>query len=355
MLNKVLFTITAFTKKYGPFSGCIPFLKIVRRTLWRIVPGSMTVEAAVVLPLFLIFFINLSSSIEMIRLHDKLSMALWNTGSDLSFYGALITDPVKDMGRTGHKKADPDDNEKKESREESLNEEEQNIGKTLLQELGDLAFTYVYVRNKLIDHLGKDYLDNSPIKGGSEGLCFIESEIFNDEDIIDIGVTYSVSPPIDAGDLLSFRMSNRYYAHLWNGYNVAGKKDDKEEKKTIVYITENSAVYHTRTDCTYLKLAVRPSTMSALPDERNQSGGRYGRCLICTLGEAPDTIYICDEGGKYHYSRDCYSLKRTYTAVRLESVKDTHRPCSRCGGIHGSSELDTGYFDGIDPYSDVAS
>ena len=107
MHNKVLFTILGFTKKLLPFSGNHLSSGIVRGALSRIVHGSMTVEAAVVLPLFFIFFINLSGAIEMIRLHGNISMALWDTGSDLGFYGALLTDPVKGMGKTGHKKAGP--------------------------------------------------------------------------------------------------------------------------------------------------------------------------------------------------------------------------------------------------------
>ena len=352
MCDKVLFTIIRFTKKLLPFSGCPSSREIVKGTLPRVVPGSMTVETSIVLPLFLIFFINVSSSIEMIRLHSNISMALWNVGSDLGFYGALLTEPVRTMGKTGHR-ADADEG-KAEDSEDKLNENEQNIGKIIVQELGDIAVSYMYVKNRLIDYLGSDYLENSPIKGGTEGLCFLESEIFNDEDIMDIGVTYSVSPPIDLGGPLSFRMSNRYYAHLWNGYNVGGS-DKKEDKGEIVYITKDSEVYHTRTDCTYLKLSVRSSTMSALPEERNQSGGTYGRCLICAVGDPPDVIYICDEGGKYHYSRECYSLMRSYTAVSLESVRNTHRPCSRCGGFHGSAELDTGYFAGKFNYRDVCA
>ena len=50
------------------------------------VPASMTVEAAIVLPLFLFFFLNLMSSIEMIRLHGNLQLALWETGNRMTVY-----------------------------------------------------------------------------------------------------------------------------------------------------------------------------------------------------------------------------------------------------------------------------
>ena len=49
--------------------------------------AGMTVEAAVVLPLFLLFFLNLSCAMEMIRLHGNLQLALQDVGT-----GFLCTD-----------------------------------------------------------------------------------------------------------------------------------------------------------------------------------------------------------------------------------------------------------------------
>ena len=334
-----------FRKIKKPVKGALGHLKRI------FVNGSMTVETAVVLPLFLIFFINLSGAVEMIRLHSNLELALWNTGNDMSFYGALFTEPVKSMGKTGHKterpsKDDPGNEnnpggiaeetgygsgvEKTGLPDRGTGAEETELGKKIVQELGDFAVSYIYIKNRITRYLGEEYLNNSPIRDGADGLSFLETEIIDDKDIVDIGVTYRVSPPINFGELLTFRMFNRYYAHLWNGYDING--NDKEEKKcTVVYVTKDSKVYHTSTRCTYLNLAIRPSPYSMLEEERNSSGGRYGRCLICAWGEHPDTVYLCDEGGKYHYSRDCYSLKRNYSAVSLESIAGTHKPCSRCG------------------------
>ena len=114
----------------------------VKRTLSQSVRGSMTVEASIVLPLFLIFFINLSSSIEMIRLSGKLDTALWSIGSDLSYYGAFLTNPVKEMGATGHiKKREEEHKEEDESpgEEKSGNDKENETGKEILRKMGDIV------------------------------------------------------------------------------------------------------------------------------------------------------------------------------------------------------------------------
>ena len=301
----------------------IQMKKGIKRTFLHPITGSMTVETAMVLPLFLIFFVNLASSIEMIRLHSNISFALWDTGKKISYYGSFLSEPLKSLDKTGH-------NTSRDEEDDGMKtEEEKNTAETLTGELGDLVVSYTYIKNKVVEKLGNDYLESSPISGD---ISFWESDLFKD-DIVDITMTYKVSPPIMPEDLISFRMFNRYYAHLWNGYDVSGEGKDKEEDR-IVYITKDSEVYHTNVNCTYLKLSVRPAAYSSLGEERNSDGGRYGRCLICGWGAAPSVVYICDEGGKYHYSRNCFSLRRSYTAVSLRSVRNTHRPCSRCGGSH---------------------
>ena len=52
-------------------------LPMLQRTCVR---GSMTVEAALVLPLFCLFVISMGNAIEIIRLHGNLEVALWNAG-----------------------------------------------------------------------------------------------------------------------------------------------------------------------------------------------------------------------------------------------------------------------------------
>lgn len=302
-------------------------IKCIKKALLHPVMGSMTVETSIVLPLFLIFFVNLASSIEMIRLHSNLSFALWDTGKKISYYGAFLSDPLKTIDKAGH-------NHEYTGESDYITGDEKENADILRTELGDLVVSYTFIKNRIFEKLGNDYLESSPI---TEGINFWESDLFRD-DIVDITATYKVAPPIMPEELISFRMFNRYYAHLWNGYNVSGGSKDKD-KDRIVYITKDSDVYHTNVNCTYLKLSVRPTAYTSLKEERNADGGKYGRCLICSLGTPPPVVYICDEGGKYHYSRNCFTLRRSYSAVSLRSVINTHRPCSRCGGSHALLDI----------------
>ena len=80
-------------KKFSPakLSLVIEYIKrislpMLQRTCVR---GSMTVEAALVLPLFCFFVISMGNAIEIIRLHGNLEVALWNVGRQIGVYGAL--------------------------------------------------------------------------------------------------------------------------------------------------------------------------------------------------------------------------------------------------------------------------
>lgn len=266
--------------------------------------AGMTVEAAILLPLFLFVFLNLGLLIEMIRLRGNLHLALWQIGRELSLYGYVL-----DSGEAPEDDGQEDD--------------------AWWKDLGGIVFASTFIKNKLVQLAGKEYLDSSPLTKGSNGLALWESDIFGDEDTMDIVVTYSVSPWIRLTGIPSFRLANRYYAHIWNGYEVSS--GEAEEKiLQIVYVTENASVYHLSRDCTHLRLSVREIPAEQIEWVRNQDGRRYRPCEKCSRGETAGTFYIAAEGDCYHYSRGCSGLRRTVYAVNLTEAADL-RPCSRCG------------------------
>ena len=287
--------------------------------------GSMTVEAAIVLPCFLFFFINLSASLQMIALHGNLEYALHCAGNEVCLYGSLLTDPMKDLGGTGHV---------------SAAEPEGDLGEAATGEEGDTenlmsyiqgaALSGTYVKYRMVSELGEDYLSSSPLRNGDSSLVFIGSTIGEESDIVDIKLSYAVKTPLESIGIGGFYMAGRFYGHLWNGYEIDGSDADLSQEQ-IVYITEDSEVYHITTACTHLRLSVRSVEFESLDDQRNNSGGRYYPCSVCVSGEHPDIVCITSDGDRYHYSDECYTLTRSYTAVPISEVEDSHRPCSRCG------------------------
>ena len=182
-------------------------LPMLQRTCVR---GSMTVEAALVLPLFCLFVISMGNAIEIIRLHGNLEVALWNAGRQIGVYGAL---PEGQQGSADHR-------------------------------LEAVAVSYTYVKEQIEEQLGEEYLEMSPLDGGSDGLQFLESDI--EGDIYTINMTYRIAGISQLSGFKKFRMANRYYGHMWNGYEIPEAEDEE-----YIYVTENGRVYHTNRECTH--------------------------------------------------------------------------------------------------------
>lgn len=275
--------------------------------LSRRLSAGMTVEAAIALPIFLFFFLNLSCAIEMIRLHGNLQMALWETGHRLAVYGFASEE------------------------EETLRSMESEEEEPWWKEMAGIAFSYTYVKNQLVDYLGEEYLDSSPLSKGADGLQFWESEILCDNDEIEITMTYEVSPWCSLAGFFPFRMANRYYAHIWNGYDIIGGGKSDGEGLVTVYVAKTGKVYHRDRSCTHLQLSVWEIAAGTVGNYRNENGGKYTECEKCREEVHGDVLYIAREGDCFHYSRDCSGLRRTVYAILLKDA-GSYQPCSRCSG-----------------------
>lgn len=243
----------------------------------------MTLEAAIVLPIFLFFLLSLGSAIEMMRLHNLLQVALFDTGNRVSLYAC------------------------------------EHGGETVASLL-----TAFYVRNRIEGFVGKDYLEESPLVGGGGGIRLWEGEMLSEEDELEIVLTYKARPTSFL-NVREIRMTNRYVAHLWNGYEIP----QNPSERGLVYVTLEGEAYHRKRSCTYLVLTVYNIRSEALAYERNQKGKKYRACELCAHGELPDLVYVTGEGECFHMERQCSGLKRTVIAIP-EEEKGGYRPCSRC-------------------------
>lgn len=249
--------------------------------------ASMTVEAVVALPVFLFFLLNLASLMEMMRLHGNLQLALWNAGNQTALYGSLLEN-----------------------------------------ETATALFSGAYIKGRMTSILGREYLEESPLENGAAGMVVWANPLQDEEDILDVTVSYRVAPVSSFMGSPAFYMSNHYYAHLWNGYNVTADEPEAE----MVYVTETGTVYHGSRDCTHLSLSVRKVPSGDLGQQRNQWGRTYGACAKCAMGEMPETLCITGEGECYHYDEKCAALKRTVIVLPLTEAQKSYRSCSRCGG-----------------------
>ncbi len=249
----------------------------------RGVPAGMTVEASIVLPLFMFFFFHLMSSVEMIRLHGKLTLAMWDAGKQLTVYQA--------------------------------------VADTAGLEVPDVGVSYIYVKNRVEYLLGKEYLDNSPLVYGALGLNYLSSEY--DTEVIDVELTYQVTPKITIFPFGYMRMGNRFLGKTWTGFDVSG------EVSQYVYVTLYGEVWHSVPNCSHIQIDVFAATTGSISDLRNSNGKRYSLCELCGEEEQGTVVYYTPQGERYHNIKDCSALVRYVRAIVWES-NIPYRPCSKC-------------------------
>lgn len=260
--------------------------------------AGMTVETALVLPLFLFFLLSFGSVIEMIRLHGNIQLALWEIGKETALYTYAVEHKV-------------------------MPEEEASWWEGAVE----AVLSTTFLKWKMVDTAGEAYLEQSPIVGGSDGLIFWESDIVKPNGEMELVVTYGVESISTMIGLPYFRMANRYYGHAWTGYQLEDVEHQSESE--LVYIADNAKVYHLFQDCTHLKLSVREILDTEVEVVRNLYGGQYDACEKCAVGNMPRCLYITEEGDCYHYVRECPGLKRTVYTVTIDKAKNLPL-CSRC-------------------------
>lgn len=275
--------------------------------------AGMTVEACLVLPLLLVFLMNMGSIIEMISLHGKMQLALWEIGNAAAVYlYALEEVPLA---------------------KEQLMEEEERLLEGEEQEESwwewfvGAVFTNTFLRGCLIEAAEERYLEKSPVVGGKDGIAMWESDFLKENGEMELVVTYAVTPLFEVLGLPYFRMVNRYYGHAWSGYEPDKESDELYHGQ--VYVTDNAEVYHLFRDCTHLALSIREVMVKELEMCRNQYGHRYDACEKCVSGSMPYRVYVTGEGEHFHYERSCPGLKRTVYSVAAENV-DMIPVCGRC-------------------------
>ena len=182
------------------------------------------------------------------------------------------------------------------------------------------------LHNNIVDLIGVERIERSIIKGGASGISVRGSRYLYDSKEIKINVEYTMALPIHTFGRLEGKGRIELLVKPWKGYL---NPHSNLEEGQIVYITETGTVYHLDYSCTHLKLSIEFVPRFTLEGLRNKSGGIYHPCNRCVHGESMAGVYITDYGTNFHNSLNCSGLKRTIRAVEKASVPGM-RGCSRC-------------------------
>ena len=259
--------------------------------------GSMTLEAAFVLPIFLFFMLQLLSAINILNVTMDIEAAMHQTAKKMALYVYAYDRVI------------PVENE-------------------ILQELSSFALSNGYAKNDVVSTIGKEFLDHSLIKDGSNGISFLHSEVMK-EDKINLIATYQIVPAFSILPFSNMTMVQRCQMKAWTGYDNLSNQGNEQTK--YVYVTKTGTVYHENRNCTHLTLSIEACLAGEIVNKKNGDGEAYQCCELCweISDELQSTVLITKEGKKYHSSLDCSGLKRTVSAIPYSEIGNL-KPCSRC-------------------------
>ena len=244
--------------------------------------ASLTLEAALVLPVFLAALVAVVFFLQAIQVQSRLQQSLYNQVKKVSGYAYYM-----------------------------------NIADMSDQE---------YVKYAVINEIGRDYLENSVITGGSSGI-HINFLVDAKKGILDAELDYSMDIPFNLLGFPSIRFSSRLRCHTWIG-NTSG---DEVQSSDVVYVTANGEVYHLYSDCSYLVSSIKNCKGTEIADKRNSSGEKYRPCqLCCKDNEEPVTAFYTDYGNRYHSQSLCSNLHSNIFSVDKNKAQENYRLCSKC-------------------------
>lgn len=281
--------------------GALPFSFFKNKRL----KASMTVEAALCLPLFLFFAAALMEPMRWLDRQRKVQAAIEHFCGDLSQY-VYINEVGMENGYGGDGKTPEDVYE----------------GEYL--ELASDTAAGLWLKGKL-----KDYAENIAIKKvhvlDSSGDIWVEAE-------------YKEKLPffrLKEGGALMHAASKR---RSWIGINGKLKLDgtdnagDKDTEETMVYVGAGMGKYHMYRDCHYISNQYETVLLSEAKEIKNTFGGRYKACSRCAKEkDFNGSVYITSSGEHYHFSKSCSAMVSYVRSVPLSEVEHLGL-CSYCAG-----------------------
>lgn len=265
----------------------------------KTIKAVMTVEASLILPVFIMLLMNLLSAIEVYRIHSNVAASLWEEGREAAKFLYLRDCADKTAEASG--------------------------------ETGDVQWstllTSLSAHRRITKNLAAFPVWEKIVVGGKAG--FLVSGESEEDGTIQIDCSYRIHPLFAALTPVTKELENHYYGHAWVGYIHSGHSDVQEE--VYVYITETGTVYHRNRGCSYLNPSIQCIQQEKLEHLRNKNGAIYYACPLCGGFQAGGNCYITDYGTNYHTSVVCSGLKRTIYEVKL-SETGGRGACSKCGG-----------------------
>lgn len=242
--------------------------------------GSLTLEAAIVVPIFFFAMLCLSYLLEIMAIQTTVRNGLYSAGKEMArqTYAGFILTPEE-------------------------------------------------LEQSIVANIGEDRLERSVVAGGASGMDCRQSSYNPVTGVMDLRVQYQVGIPILMFRITPITCEETLRVKGWTGYVSAMEGTTNQD---MVYVTETGIVYHRDADCTYLDMSIRSVHIESIEELRNQSGGKYYACESCGKDETDSAIrYITDYGTRYHTSLECKKIRRNIYAIPIDEAYGLGG-CSKC-------------------------
>ena len=203
-----------------------------------------------------------------------------------------------------------------------------SVGKDIAQQAYSSPVISTYaIEQQVVKNIGAETLEKSIVSGGANGIDCGRCVSNWNTAVIDLSVQYELDIPILMFRLPAISCEETLRVKGWTGYAAGAEGTETQE---IVYVTEFGLVYHKSMNCTYLDLSIQAVSSSDIEDLRNESGAKYHPCESCGEGVVmAGKVFITDYGTRYHTSLDCSKVKRNIYTVPLDEVYGLGG-CSKC-------------------------
>lgn len=154
------------------------------------------------------------------------------------------------------------------------------------------------------------------VKYGESGVCFPGSTM-DEEDYVVLRTSYELKY---LGPRTFTIRKRAYTGAVWTDTD----SEAESGKDAYVYVTDRQSVYHVTRSCSYLTLDIRMSSLQ----EAKADG--YAACAFCGKELRGEQVYVTEDGDCYHSSLRCSGLTRTVYRKKKSEVTGLGA-CSRCG------------------------
>ena len=258
---------------------------ITTRKLFESDEGAMTLEASLIVPVFLIVLLMLASAGEIFMIHQQIAHGVCEAAKRAAVNEYQI-------------------------------QQKRNTGKNL---------SGLNVKATFLASVNRKFLDRCALVGGSTAVAAACKLTLTSKGEYIVSARYYIHKKMPFLSTYQASFEQKIRQKAMTGY----VPDGDELKEGFVYITPHEAVYHRDLSCTHLALDI-----SVDEDVTKYQKGQthYKACSKCTQHQSSNVpcVYIAKEGESYHTDLSCSGLKRTVKQVDLSTLKGM-KPCQRCG------------------------